>query len=162
MNTHTERLIKVHHRRRDLLIQQHRALGSNAPRHILTEIQALAEKIRGLGGEVTPYQPKSNQTPNQIERAAGDKPEAAPAEPSNPPPPLEKRSLSHNKEDFSALVGSAIGWMYGNRDLLRKGYSGEDPNFSQAKAKYLAGKGDLSPSEKEELLKAFEKALKRV
>ena len=70
--------------------------------------------------------------------------------------------MESNKKDFSSLVGSAIGWMYGNRDLLSKGYSGKDPTFSEAKAKWLEGRGNLSPSEKEELLKAFEEALKRV
>ncbi|MBE7472478.1 MAG: hypothetical protein DPW09_22645 [Anaerolineae bacterium] len=70
--------------------------------------------------------------------------------------------MTSKEQEFAALVASAIGWMYSHRDLLNKGYSGQDPTFSEAKAEFLKGRGNLSASEKDELMKAFEEALNRV
>ncbi len=101
--------------------------------------------------------------------AAYTKPNTAKENISIPPPRSHAErgneadtSMPPKKQETSPLVASAIGWMYGHRDLLNKGYSGEDPTFSRAKAEFLRGRGNLSTNEKDELIKAFEEALKRV
>jgi len=64
---------------------------------------------------------------------------------------------------ISPLVGSAVSWMYGNRDLLNKGYSGKDPEFKEAKAAFMKDMTKGWPQELEEsLMQAFEAALNMV
>ncbi len=63
-------------------------------------------------------------------------------------------------QQISPLVGNAISWMYGHRTLLDKGYSGEDPKFSEAKAVFIQDMRKKGFQETNESLnQAFEEAL---
>jgi hypothetical protein len=64
---------------------------------------------------------------------------------------------------ITPLVESAVSWMYGSRLLLERGYSGEDPGFTKAKAAFIKQMQIRWPEETEEsLLQAFETALNMI
>jgi hypothetical protein len=58
------------------------------------------------------------------------------------------------------FLGTAVRWMYGNREVLWKGYSGKEPTFSAAKTVFIKDMRRAGRLETDEMLiKAFEDAL---